>query len=391
MKTQGKKSWKYGKIEARIAMPAFQGIWPAFWMLGDNIYSVKWPSCGEIDIMEHVNAENKTYGTVHWSDNNGNYASYGGNTEVAVTNYHVYSIEWNTTTIKWFVDGNQYHIIDITNGVNGTGEFQNKFFILLNMAIGGNWPGLSINNNAFPAYMYVDYVRVYQNGGVLSSVKTIEAENYSYMAGVQTESTTDAGGGTNVGYIDAGDWMAFNEIYFPYTGTYQIEYRVASLNGRGRLSTDINAGATILGYMNIPSTGGWQNWTTISHIVNMTAGNHNVGIYAQEGGWNLNWFRITYQSSTKAALGKMLSNTTTYATNAITSFELYPNPVHDELKIFSNQDLSGGQVRVFDLAGRQVLSIVLVSDKIDVTFLRSGVYSLVFTKNGESVTKRFIK
>jgi hypothetical protein len=96
-----------------------------------------------------------------------------------------------------------------------------------------------------------------------------------------------------VGFIEAGDWMAYNGINFPATGSYRIEYRVASLSGGGRLSLDLNAGATVLGTVDIPATGGWQSWTTVSHTVNVTAGTYNVGIYAQAGGWNFNWFRIT--------------------------------------------------------------------------------------------------
>lgn len=294
MKTQGKKSWTYGKIEARIAMPSFSGSWPAFWMLGDNIGSVGWPACGEIDIMEHINTESNVYGTVHWVGTNGGQADYGSNTPVSVTGYHVYSIEWTPTYIKWFVDGAQFNEINIANNVGSTEEFQKAFFIILNFAVGGNWPGFTINNAAFPAKMYVDYVRVYQNGGGTSTfTKQVEAESYSSMSGVQTETTTDTGGGSNVGYIDTGDWMAYNSITIPTTGTYKIEYRVASQNGGGRLSLDLNAGSTVLGYLDIPSTGGWQNWTTVSHTVTINAGTYNFGIYAQTGGWNLNWFKIT--------------------------------------------------------------------------------------------------
>src|ERR1044072_3093952 len=88
MKTQGRRSWRYGKIEATIAMPAFQGAWPAFWMLGDNIGTVGWPSCGEIDVMEHVNTGSEVRGTVHWQDHNNQYAQYGGGTNTTVTAYH---------------------------------------------------------------------------------------------------------------------------------------------------------------------------------------------------------------------------------------------------------------------------------------------------------------
>jgi beta-glucanase (GH16 family) len=294
MKTQGKKSWTYGKIEARIAMPSFTGAWPAFWMLGSNISSIGWPSCGEIDIMEHINTNPEVHGTVHWAAANGSHASYGSTTNVGVTAYHVYSIEWDASAIKWFVDGVQYNVINIANGVGNTGAFQKDFFLLLNFAIGGDWPGFTVNNGGLPAKMYVDYVRVYQNaGGGTSFTKLIEAESYSSMSGVITEACTDTGGGLSIGSIDTGDWMAYSNITIPTTGTYKIEYRVASLRGGGRLSLDLNAGSTVLGYLDIPNTGGWQNWTTVSHNVTINAGTYNFGIYAQASGWNLNWFRIT--------------------------------------------------------------------------------------------------
>jgi len=158
MKTQGRKSWKYGKIEARIAMPRFQGIWPAFWMLGDNISSVGWPACGEIDIMEHINTENLNHGTIHWKNNNGQHASNGDTTATNVTDYHVYAIEWSPAAIKWLVDGQAFHEVNTKD----IPAFQNTCFILLNMAVGGNWPGFTVDKNAFPATMKVDYVRVYQ-------------------------------------------------------------------------------------------------------------------------------------------------------------------------------------------------------------------------------------
>lgn len=119
----------------------------------------------------------------------------------------------------------------------------------------------------------------------------IQAENYFANNGVQTEATTDTGGGLNVGWIDTNDWMAYNNITIPTSGTYTIEYRVASPSG-GRLSADLNGGGILLGELAIPSTGGWQNWTTISHTVNINAGTYNFGVFAKTGGWNLNWIRI---------------------------------------------------------------------------------------------------
>lgn len=112
------------------------------------------------------------------------------------------------------------------------------------------------------------------------------------MAGVQTETTTDAGGGQNVGWIDRGDWMAFAGINIPTTGTYKIEFRVASPSG-SILSSDLNAGTIQLGSVTIPATGGWQNWTTVTQTITLNAGTFAFGIYAQQSGFNINWFRIT--------------------------------------------------------------------------------------------------
>lgn len=177
MKTQGLKSWTYGKIEARILFPSFQGSWPAFWMLGENISSVGWPACGEIDILEHVNVSDNVHGTIHWQDHNGQYANYGKGIVTDTSGYHTYGIEWDDQVIKWFIDDVQYHIVNIENGVNGTSEFHEEFFILLNLAIGGNWPGFDIDDTAFPTKMYIDYVRVYQNAVSVNSKDVITSDS----------------------------------------------------------------------------------------------------------------------------------------------------------------------------------------------------------------------
>ena len=163
MKTQGKQSWTYGKIEANLKIPVGQGIWPAFWMLGSNISSVNWPACGEIDIMEHINADNVLHGTVHWQSN-GNQADYGTTTTFDASKYHVFGIEWDSLAIKCTLDGKQYMAISIANNAGNTQAFHKPFFILLNLAVGGNWPGNPNGTTVFPDTMAVDYVRVYKWG-----------------------------------------------------------------------------------------------------------------------------------------------------------------------------------------------------------------------------------
>ena len=135
MKTQGVRNFRYGRIEARMRLPSFMGAWPAFWMLGSNLPQVGWPDSGEIDVMEHVNNEDRTYGTIHWRDHNGNYAQYSGDTAVTVQEWHVYAVEWDANAIRWYVDGNKFHEASIQNSVNGTEEFHRDHFLLLNFAI----------------------------------------------------------------------------------------------------------------------------------------------------------------------------------------------------------------------------------------------------------------
>ncbi|MFM6935157.1 MAG: family 16 glycosylhydrolase [Flavobacteriales bacterium] len=167
LKTQGIKSWKYGRIDIRAALPYGQGIWPALWMLGDNISTVGWPACGEIDIMELVGgsgANDRTvYGTGHWSDN-GTHAQQGGNKVLPSgkfsDEFHVFSIIWNQNSITWLVDDVPYNTLNTTPA--GLSEFQEKFFLIFNVAVGGNWPGNPDGTTVFPQTMYVDYVRVFQ-------------------------------------------------------------------------------------------------------------------------------------------------------------------------------------------------------------------------------------
>ena len=160
--TKGKFEFNFGYVEARIALPSGDGIWPAFWMLGQNIDQVNWPSCGEIDILEAINSENKVYATCHWFAN-GDHASYGKNTDsFDITQFHTYFLYWDRDYIRVGVDNNQYYEMLIKDGTGSTGAFQNKFFFILNVAVGGNWPGFNIRNEQFPTEMKVDYIRVYQ-------------------------------------------------------------------------------------------------------------------------------------------------------------------------------------------------------------------------------------
>jgi beta-glucanase (GH16 family) len=186
--TNGKFSVKYGRIEARMKLPMIQGTWPAFWMLGSNIGDpgIGWPKCGEIDIMEHVDANNNILGTIHW-DNNG-YVYYSNSVNTSPGDYHTYAADWDASSIKFYVDGNLYATANIANSINGTNEFHNPFFIIFNMAVGGNLTGGYINDGALPTNMYVDYVRVYSitntgTGAPIGQTVTLKGSNNQYVSG----------------------------------------------------------------------------------------------------------------------------------------------------------------------------------------------------------------
>ena len=220
----------------------------------------------------------------------------------------------------------------------------------------------------------------------------IQAENYSNMAGIQTEACTDVDGGLNVGYIEATDWMAYYNINFPVSGTYKVEYRVASLSGGGSVSCDLNAGTIQLGGIAIPSTGGWQNWTTVSHNVTINAGTYNFGVYAQAGGWNLNWVKITPLTTVRvAANSEMINSLIDNSVQAGKAFTIYPNPVQQQLRIQSGESLSGGVIRIYDIMGKQVVTARAAANQINVSSLAPGVYTLEYTKEGKKITRQFIK
>jgi hypothetical protein len=215
----------------------------------------------------------------------------------------------------------------------------------------------------------------------------IQAEDYSAMSGIQVEPTTDTGGGSNVGYTETGDWMAYNNINFPTTGSYLIEYRVASGVTGGRLSSDLNGGTIILGNVDIPNTGGWQNWQTVTQTVNVNAGTYNFGIYIQNTGMNINWIRIT----------KIGNAAATAAVAAISPEEktgenilnIYPNPVSDVLSFTT--DVTGGKINIIDSQGAVIGSQNAAENSLNVSNLKQGIYFIVLEKDGQKTIKRFIK
>jgi len=168
LKTQGRFEQAYGRFEARIRVPYGQGIWPAFWMLGNNIQTAGWPNCGEIDIMEHIGREPYTvYGTIHgpgYSGASGIGAPYTLTSARFTDDFHVFAVEWEPNQIRWYVDGNLYQTRTPADLPTGSAwVFDHPHFLILNLAVGGYWPGDPDSTTVFPQKMYVDYVRVYRS------------------------------------------------------------------------------------------------------------------------------------------------------------------------------------------------------------------------------------
>ncbi|MGB0385677.1 MAG: carbohydrate binding domain-containing protein [Ardenticatenaceae bacterium] len=165
--TENKAEFTYGRIEARLKVPEGQGLWPAFWTLGNNFRDVGWPNSGEIDIMENIGREPATvHGTIHgpgYSGGNGVGDGYDLPTGNLADDFHVFAIEWQPEQIRWSIDNTNYYTAtpaDLPAGTNWV--YDHPFFLLLNVAVGGYWPGYPDDSTTFPQTMEVDYVRVYQ-------------------------------------------------------------------------------------------------------------------------------------------------------------------------------------------------------------------------------------
>ncbi|QJE03511.1 glycoside hydrolase family 16 protein [Massilia forsythiae] len=165
IKTQGLQERTYGRYEARIRIPRGQGIWPAFWMLGADIGTAGWPRCGEIDIMENIGKEpGLVHGTLHgpgYSGEKGVGKPSALDKGAYADDFHLYAVEWEPGEIRWFRDGILYHTAR-PDTVGGDWVFAHQFFVILNLAVGGYWPGYPDGTTPLPQHMLVDYVRVYR-------------------------------------------------------------------------------------------------------------------------------------------------------------------------------------------------------------------------------------
>lgn len=323
------------RIEASIQQPnvsgaAAQGYWPAFWALGSparGTGATGWPSIGEIDILESVNGGESVFATLHCGTNPGgpcNETIGLGSGERAVpgarSSFHTYAMEWDRSgpveEMRWYVDGVQYHrvqktAVDATTWANATNH---GYFVILNVAIGGGWPGLPTAATVSGVPMLVDYVAVYAKGGGTTTpdptptptnptdptpTGTVQAESYTAQSGTQLESTTDTGGGKNVAYISNGDYLRFDGVDFG-SASRTVSFRVASgassgVSGLVQVRLDSLTGP-VVSSVAVGSTGGWQSWRTVPGAL-AVSGKHTVYLTFSSGQpadfVNLNWFSLS--------------------------------------------------------------------------------------------------
>ena len=165
--TKDKRFFQYGRVDIRAKITRGQGMWPALWMLGQNIDEVGWPACGEVDIMENVGHEAATsHGTAHWGPQGRGFSTFLGSEisldEDLAERFHVFSIVWEQDLIEWYLDETKFFTLTPANARNEAWRFNNEFFFIFNVAVGGNWPGPPDATTEFPQQMEIDYIRVFQ-------------------------------------------------------------------------------------------------------------------------------------------------------------------------------------------------------------------------------------
>jgi len=312
--TSGLQSFQYGYMEARIQMPYGDGIWPAFWMLGNNIGSVGWPVCGEMDIMENIgNASDQTvnHGSLHapnWNPT-GTYTLPGG--ALYHNGYHTFGLLWQQNQVQFYVDGVLFETQTAAEAAaaGGTYEFNSPFFFLLNMAVGGSWPGSPDASTSFPQTMLVDYVRVYQQpSGTLTPTPTpVVSSTWRVNAG--GPQYTDSQG--NV-------WSA-DENYLGGTAAVTTNAITGALPGAGDQAL----------YQS-------QRWgSPFTYVFNVPAGSYQVTLKFAETYWT--------------AAGDRVFNVSINGNTVLTNFDIYktaggPNLALDE--VFNNIAPSGGAITI---------------------------------------------
>ena len=219
--TDDKFQWTYGRFDIRAKLPKGRGSWPAIWMLGENISTVGWPNCGEIDIMEHVGFEDGViHGSIHTEDyNHGINTQRSGTTFVntATDSFHIYSLEWSPTYLRYLIDNESYFFVyNDSDGDVAKWPFNEPQYIILNLAIGGDWGGIQgIDPTVFPMRMLVDYVRVYERSENSNDV------DITFQVDMKNETVSGTGVWLSGGNISSGSPGGIQMVPLENTNIWQ--------------------------------------------------------------------------------------------------------------------------------------------------------------------------
>ncbi len=330
LKTEGKFAQRYGKMEARMMLPRGRGIWPAFWMLGADIGKASWPGCGEIDILENIGKHPDTvYGTLHGPGYSGGAGIQNKVDDTTLsTAFHKYAVEWTPEKIVWLFDDKPFHTVEAKDVGNKKWPFEQPFFIILNLAVGGGFPGNPDETTTFPQRLVVDYVKVWKDANLVvddAALAKRHAErmagnaNYKYPGPTTLPGTVKLAdylpGGEGVGYHDTddkneggayrtdgvdigasgmpeapwsigwtkpGEWLAYG-VDASEDGGYDIELQTTSEGSGGRISLEVDGKRA--GAVTVPNTGGWSNWRGVpmGHV-NLTKGRHSLKLLLETAG-----------------------------------------------------------------------------------------------------------
>ena len=329
LKTEDKFEQRYGKFEARMKMPLGRGIWPAFWMLGADISKVGWPRCGEIDILENIGRDpTGVYGTLHGPGYSGGAGiSKKTSSDTLSTEFHTYAVEWMPEKIVWSFDGKPFHTIEAKDVGNKAWPFEKPQFLILNLAVGGDFPGNPDATTTFPQRFVIDYVKVWRDADLKvdeAALAKRHAErmaqdmSFKYAGPVKLPGTLRLAeylpGGEGVGYHDAdaineggayrtdgvdvgasgrgdvpwsvgwtraGEWLAYGVD--AEAGTYDVELQVASDGPGGTIALEVDGRR--IGVATVPNTGGWGTWQGVPlGRARLAKGRHTVKLLMASAG-----------------------------------------------------------------------------------------------------------
>ncbi len=419
-----KMTFKYGRIEFRAILPGGRGTWPALWLMPSDVFRYAttcteqsgwvngcdaWPNSGELDVMEYVGFQP---GVIHGSAHTKNANFMLGNNfteQLAITNetteFHTYALEWTENKIEWFVDDVSLGVLNKTSNNWQDWPFDQEFYPILNIAIGGSWGGIEgVDNAIFPVQMVVDYVRFYKedndapqnafNNQTTTIPGMLESENYDEgcngTAYYDTDNTNQGGdyrtdgvdvdisnsGTTHVGWTEVDEWMEYT-ITTPQQTSVKLAIRSASQTNGGEIDIYLDNNL-LLESIQLPVTGGWDTWDITETVsVSIPAGAHVLQVKIKQSGVNLDYIEF------KEIVTGVTSNLT------VEESKIYPNPTSDLIYV---EAPLGTQYTLIDVTGQKILSGITNNNPTAVNLdkLSKGIYYLKVENTNKIETHKII-